>query len=210
MKTLRELSRTGRYMMVELVRHENIDCEHLTEDEFVELIQNDIKEACALYTEVREPELEEQRRKFVDGWKRRAEMDATAWWKTQRRRQEYVDMKVAEAKAKAQTIKDTEMYFDFYPEVGNSIPLVCILKQNTTADVLRLCFQHLKESRWFNKATGWSFQYMCYTDHLYKSCGRPVIELIMNQEDTDAREAEQKAFDDDVTRFYAGCTYCGD
>lgn len=135
-------------------------------------------------------------------------------WKTEKKRQEYVDTKMAEYDEQQLKVKhkfpNNLIFFDFWPGPHHGMPGVCSgLAVDTSDETLHCAWKHLHNNEWFNKGFGLVFKYETRKDsYLYSS--RPWIEVIMSEEDKAAAEAGQKAIDDDISAFYANSRYCGD
>lgn len=105
-----------------------------------------------------------------------------------------------------------DLFFDFQPEPGNSIPGVCVLKENSDDLQLERCFEILSITEWWKKASGWVMKYECNKDSV-RSGFRPWIELILDEETQKSRDAQQKSIDDAIMTYYSNKKsgeYCGD
>lgn len=198
------------YCTVVLLRHPNLDCKNMTEDEFVELISNDFKAACKEYDNVIEPynkaELESEKAFRLKQYTEYAEKH----WKRQANRDKYIANMMANTESIYFHPSKIE-FFDFDPHQGaeSGIPYDCIISNKSTEASLRKCFKELKKAKYFDKATGWAFKYTADQDTL-RSGFRPWIDLDLGESARQELEADKKKLEDDMRRFYAGCTYFGD
>jgi len=203
-----------------------VNTANLTNDEFISAIKADLKEANSAYKALLIPSLVEWRTKsneqYVERMTRVAKEYAVKMWKTEKRRAQYIEKEVALAKERAESSLKSlyseierglyDLFFDFQPEPGNSIPGVCILKEDSSDMQLERCFEILRETEWWKKASGWVLKYECGKDSV-RSGFRPWIELILDEETQKRRDAQQKSIDDEIMAYYANKKsgeYCGD
>ena len=195
----------------------NIDCSNITAEEFVKAMFSDFLEAEEKYNENYIPEWEAWKIKSFEDrmkWAYKSASDyAVKHWKTERKRNEYIDkmMKKAHDEYNISTYYDSLSFFDFDLEPGKNglSGNCCISYKNLTPKALERCFNEVKDNRYFKKATGWKFTYMAHEDS-YRSCFRPHIELIVDAETEAAMKKEAADLAEDIRRFYANCTYWGD
>lgn len=92
-----------------------------------------------------------------------------------------------------------------------SISSDCIITRKSLGDdnQHRRMYKKLKDSKYFNKATGWAFKYEASKDSL-ASCFRPWVDLDLNESARQQIAADKKKLSDDIERFYAGSNYWGD
>jgi len=199
---------------------------NLTKDEFISAIKADLKEANSAYKALLIPELVDWRTKWNEQYVERttqvAKEYAVKMWKTKKRQEQYIEKEVANSITRTakslQGLYDEierglyDLFFDFKPEPGNSIPCVCILKENSDDLQLERCFEILSATEWWKKASGWVLKYECNKDSV-RSGFRPWIELILDEETQKRRDAQQKSIDDAIMAFYSNKKpgeYCGD
>ena len=203
---------SGGYRIVTLLKHDGLDLANMTEDEFVRLMSEDLKQVHNEYERVRIPERASARAKAIDREIERAQKYADQKYKTQRKRDEYMAKFKANIEKNYEIWDQDQLFFDFKPGVGNSLPIVCVLKPNTDEYKLRQCYEELVKSRWWKKGTGWAFKYEA-GKHDLATHFRPWIELIMNESDAARRRKEQQMLDDGIAAYYASAgssRYTGD
>lgn len=191
----------GYYRTVTLLQHKNIDCPNLTQDEFIELMQADLEKALDEYKNIIYGEVVQSRKDYVAYRTKEAEEFAAKKWKTNKRREEYVQRVIFNAENDLWHICEAGIFFDFKPNVTEYIPGVCILSPGDDDNKLARCFEKQTESKWWKKATGWVFKYECGKDSLRHSF-RPWIELIMDESSSAERKREEKALDDAISAWY--------
>lgn len=193
---------SNNFRIVTLLKHDGLDLINMTEDEFVKLMGEDLKEAFRVYEHARTPERAIHKAKAIEREMEYAKIYAEHKWKTQKKRDEYMaEFKVNIEKRYADYGKTSSMSFNFKPEVGDCIPTVCILDQNSDERQLRRCFGELTKGRWWKKGTGWAFKYEAGKNDLAYHCN-PWIELIMNESDTAQRRKEQERLNVGIAAYY--------
>jgi len=191
----------GYYRTVTLLRHENIDCANLTEDEFVELMRADLEKVLDEYKGIIHGEIVQDLKDYVARRTKEAEEFAARKWKTDKRRQEYVKRAIFNAENDRGRLREQGIFFDFKPDVRQGIPGVCILSPESSDQQLRSCYKELVDSKWWKKGKGWVFKYECGKNSLRHSF-RPWIDLIMDESSSAERKREQKALDDAIQDWY--------
>lgn len=204
------------YRKITLVTR-NAICKDLTSDEFVKMMFADFIEAEEKYNEAYIPEFVERAVKScmssLEYAEKRARTYAEKKWKTQKKQDEYVKAQVEEAKKKINwhPYFYSLSFFDFDVEPWRNglSGSCCISYKELTPRTLERCFEAVRNNKYFKKALGWRLTYGA-SETSVQSCFRPQIELILNDEDQAAFDADAKALADDIARFYANCSYPGD
>ena len=205
------------YKTITLVSRDGINCSNISMEEFVRMMFSDILEADEKYNDLYCPDYVASIVRHFENMMAYTRKDATKYaekkWKTEKKRNEYINKKIAEAKAKFNT--DSYYYhlsffdFDVHPESNGLSGDCCISIDRLTYDVLRRCYEAVKDNYYFKNATGWKLEYECHENN-HSVSFRPHINLIM-PEDVEAKY--HKAAEDlaeDIRRFYANCYYPGD
>ena len=195
----------------------NINCSTITVEEFIRAMFSDLLEAEEKYDELYIPEWEEK--KFKDfAWhlkytRKRAIDFAEKKWKTEKKRNEYIENEVKKAREnyKFDSFFYGLSFFDFDVNPGEmGISGDCIISYDElTPEKLRRCFEKIKNNKYFKKALGWKLTYKAY-DNSYKVCFRPEIKLIVDENTMAQMKEDKKNLEDSVYRFYEGCRYWGD
>ena len=204
-----EVEDNRTYRIVTLIKHEGIDVPNLKKEEFVQMMKGDLLKAQELYDALMAPEMEEYHQRRIQSRIEQAVQYANSKWKTQKRRDKYIDAERKAAENMERPSWNTEMFWDFKPEVGNSIPGVCILMPSDDDVLFERCYEKWIKSPWWQHGHGWVLKYDCHTKS-FRSSARPWIELMMDDEATEERKRQQQDIDNDIARFYANCRYCGD
>lgn len=195
----------------------NIDCNNITEDEFVKAMFSDMLEAEEKYNDLYIPEWInkqiEQFNLYMNRAKNNAENFAKNKWKTEKKRTDYINLIVTTASAtyEPSTFFERLSFFDFDVNPGdNGISGNCCLSYNNlTFNALARCFNEIKNNKYFKQATGWKLSY----EHDEKSCrtlSRPQIKLIVSKEVEDQMIKDAKALGESICNFYKNCRYFGD
>ena len=204
-----EIEKTnGSYRTVVLLRHEGIETGKLTKEEFIELMKADLKKATSDYLKAIRGDQERNKHDYMDRRRKEAEEFASKKWKTDAKRQQYIDNAMTNAESLYKDM-DGSIFFDFKPDVGLGLPGVCILDDSTPDSQLGMCFDKLAETKWWQYGTGWAFKYECHTNSLISSF-RPWIDLLMDESHTAERRRDQEHLDKAVSDYYAKATYTGD
>ena len=204
------------YRSITLVSR-NIDCSNITCEEFVKAMFSDFLEAQEKYNELYIPEWE--------AWKLKSFEDQMKWthkhaveyaekkWKTERKRNEYIEKTVNEARKeyKISNYYDDLSFFDFDVNPGRNglSGNCCISYDKLTPSKLEKCFEEVKDNKYFKKATGWQLTYEAY-ENSYRVLGRPEIKLIVDDETAAAMKKDADDLAEIIRKFYEGCTYWGD
>lgn len=196
-----EINSDGYYRTVTLFRHENVDCPNLTQEEFIAMMRADLKKALDEYENTIHGEAVQSHKDYVARRTKEAEEFAAKKWKTDKRRQEYVQRAILNAENDKWHLRKEGIFFDFKPDVRQGIPGVCILSPDSDDNKLARCYEEQAKSKWWKKATGWAFKYECGKNSLRYSF-RPWIELITDESTAAERKREQKALDDAISAWY--------
>ena len=201
------------YAVVTLVRRENINCASLTEEEFVKIMGDDLKSAINEYVEIVKPLNEKAKQRHIEYKIKTATKYAEKKWKTQKKRDEYIENIRKNAESEGWYMSDPKrIFFDFDVDKGSQgISSVCILKNETDEKQLKQCFEEVKNNRYFKKATGWAFKYESNSkEEMSTYCFRPYVDLLLDE----TTRAEQKRDEENLTQaiqnFYANSNYWGD
>lgn len=146
-----------------------MNCSSITESEFIDTINKCLAEANKEYKELVVPKykkfITEQYINNLEFSLKRAKTYAESKWKTEKRRNQYIE----EVKANAKKDYDNRLsklenvsidFFDFDGNCGtiNGINSNCIIRKDVTDKQLKACFNTLQATRYFNKAIGLEFK----------------------------------------------------
>lgn len=204
------------YRNINLVSR-NINCNAISEEEFVKAMFSDLLEAEEKYNELYAPEHVTNIIKSFESHMNREKINAEAYanktWKTEKKRNAYIMKKLADDRNK---FNFNQYYyglsfFDFNVNPGSiSLSSNCTISyDNLTYDKLKKCFNEIKNNEYFKKATGWVLTYEAHVDS-YQTCFRPQIKLIVDEETQKKMNEDAENLTKAVNKFYSGCTYFGD
>lgn len=202
----------SNYRTINLLERK-INCGTITEDEFVNTLSKDLKNADAEYVRLYGAEIVHSTLTCCESLREEAKVYAEAKWKTRKRRDAF--MEKTEYAIKDYYNKLTERpcslsYFDFKVcSSTNSISSVCILDIDASSENLKNCFNEIKNNKYFQVAKGWSLQYEA-PDDSYRSAFRPQIKLILDKEHEMMFNNEAKKLCQDIEDFYKETKYYGD
>ena len=197
-----------------------MNCSSITEDEFIDTIKKYLAEANKEYKELVVPKYKEFiAKQYINNLEfsiKRAKMYAESKWKTEKRRNQYIE----EVKANAKKDYDNRLsklenisidFFDFDGNCGtiNGINSNCIIRNDVTDKQLKACFNTLQATRYFNKAIGLEFKYDA-NQRTYTYSFRPSIELVLPEEVEKVAVKERENLEKCISSFYSSNNYTGD
>ena len=197
-----------------------MNCSSITESEFIDTIKKYLAEANKEYKELVVPKYKEFiTEQYINNLEfsiKRAKMYAESKWKTEKRRNQYIE----EVKANAKKDYDNRLsklenvsidFFDFDGNCGtiNGINSNCIIRNDVTDKQLKACFNTLQATRYFNKAIGLEFKYDA-NQRTYTYSFRPSIELVLPEEVEKVATKERENLEKCISSFYSSNNYTGD
>lgn len=197
-----------------------MNCSSITESEFIDTINKCLAEANKEYKELVVPKykkfITEQYINNLEFSLKRAKTYAESKWKTEKRRNQYIE----EVKANAKKDYDNRLsklenvsidFFDFDGNCGtiNGINSNCIIRKDVTDKQLKACFNTLQATRYFNKAIGLEFKYDA-NQRTYTYSFRPSIELVLPEEVEKVATKERENLEKCISSFYSSNNYIGD
>lgn len=204
------------YRTVVLVKR-NADCANISADDFVNAMFSDLLEAEENYNELYVPEyvasILRNYESFVNSYRKQAIKYAEKKWKTEKKRNEYINKEVIAARKKynMNSFYYSLSFFDFdvHPETNGLSGDCCLSIDRLTFNSLYRCYEAVKDNYYFKNASGWTLEYKCNeNDHRVSS--RPYIKLILPDSVQAEYEKAEKDLADDIARFYSNCHYWGD
>ena len=203
------------YNLVTLVSREDVDCANISKEDFIKFIKEDLTTAIAEYKKICEPLDKEAFDRFVENERIKATKYAETKWKTEKKRQEYVDniVKNCEERKNYFNSRADNVFFDFKPErhASQGIPQVCILGKDSDKKQLGRCYDEIFDNKYFKKATGWKFKYE--TDNEDKPgfyAYRPYVDVILDESTSAERKREEDNLTKAIEDFYSHSNYWGD
>lgn len=201
------------YGVVTLIRRENIDCSTLSKDEFVNLMNEDLHKAIEEYGKVIKPLNDEKLKKFIDVDINKAINFAEKKYKSQKKRDEYIENARKNTESKKYLLEDYKrITFDLRLDKNDiSMSEYLILNINTTKDQLEKCFNEIKDNRYFKKAIGWAFKYESNNkEKIGYYSYRPYIDLLLNETSKEEEQRDTQVLTQSVKDFYTNSKYWGD
>ena len=203
------------YRWISLVKH-MVNCSKISFEEFMNMMIADINAALVEYNRLYLPWLEDARKREyeyrLNSMIKYAEEFAMRKWKTESRRQKYVDDKVQEFKDNFKTGNTYRelSYFDFDCDPSD----MCTTTTISTSFIndpryMRRVYDALVNSEYFKKGLGWE---LCYEtrDNSYDIAFRPQIKLIVSDQVGKEMETDRQNLNKSVNEFYANTVYFGD
>lgn len=187
-----------------LITH-NVDCSTITKEDFIKFMMEDLHNSKEEYHKLH---FQDEKAKFED-WevrckesiKKRARTFAEKKWKTEAKRNAYVEQEMA--KYVPSTFKFYEIeYFDFDVEPWSNYTSNTFSIDTVTTEKLGKCYDEIKENKYFKNAIGWVLE-----DYYHS---RPQIKLILPEEYKKMWETDVKNLERAISEFYKNTTYFGD
>lgn len=205
------------YKTITLVSRDGINCSNISMEEFVRMMFSDILEADEKYNDLYCPDyvagIIRGFESYVDSYRKAAIRYAEKKWKTEKKRNEYVEKETEAARKRYN--RDAFYYdlsfFDFNVtpgEMGLS-GNCCISYRDLTPAKLRRCYEAVKDNKYFKKAMGWKLTYEA-SNNSYRASFRPQIKLIVDEETENQMVNDEKRLTESVNKFYENCNYWGD
>lgn len=204
----REKGSFDDYEIITLVKREDLDCKNLTEEDFVKYICQDVKTAAKIYSEETDKINIKKAEERLEKRKEEIMKDASIYYKREGNRKKYIDN--ALKNLKLNPFKDTLKFIDFDVEPGNNgIPGDCILHPDNIEKEAPLCFNIIKDKKYFKQATGWAIKYEARKGSL-SAAFRPYVELIGDESMKTQMQQDKDRLEQSIKNFYAGSNYWGD
>lgn len=186
---------------------QEVDCSNITKETFVELMFKNLKEAIKVYDAywlpIEKKRHEESVERSIEYTLKRAQSYAEKKWKTEKKRQEYIENEMANFKPSEFWYSELTFFdFDVEPWRNGLSGNCCLNTKNVTSKQLENCFETIKDNKYFKQAKGWILE-----DH---HGFRPQIKLILSEEVQKQFDKDEQDLADDIRRFYANCSYPGD
>lgn len=197
--------------MEKVLSSRNANFSSMTAPEFISAIRSDFEEALEKYNDGYSKEYVLN---YIYGYnsgrdyvKRSAEKFAEKKWKTEKRRNAYVEEKL-------RNFKYNEPYYcglTFFDikDAPSKMGSYSISYDMLTDETLERYYRLLMKSDWFKKAIGWKFT-IDTDEGRFSYYGRPSIKLLFDPETEAAWNDARKKLEDDVMAFYSNCHYWGD
>jgi len=185
----------------------NVNCSELTDTEFARMMIEDMLNAKKVYDSIWYPISVNRHNEYLENTKKYIGINARKYaekhWKTEAKRNEYVEKEISKFKETPHTYISISFY-DFNVEPGSmGISNDCILTyDDLTENAMIRCFNKIKDNEYWKNAKGWILE-----DHHYS---RPQIKLILDDEYADKMNKEAVELTNKVHDFYKDCTYWGD
>lgn len=204
-----ENGRNG-YKIVTLVRRENIDLANISEENFVKFIKEDFKKAVDEYTNVVKPYNEKRIAELIERDVNLAIKFAEKKWKTEKKRNEYVENIRKNAEQKKWYVENPErIFFDFKPTPAMGISSNCIIDKSSSDDTLKRAYEELKKDKYFTRGKGWAFKYET-SDEKNPYSFRPWIDVLLSDNDKEEQKRDEENLTKAVEDFYKDTKYWGD
>lgn len=222
-----EPGKLNDYRTIVLKKRTDLNLTSLDKKEFVKMMYDDYKEACKEAENLLNKEHEDSKEERVAKVRAAAEKYAAAKWKTEKRRQQYIDTAVANETSKERQYWGDVTSFDFDlsfgRENGGSVVIRDKYGESAKKTIERIYdtlsveknkrndgseYDNYGNSFW-KDATGWAFKYTAHKNS-YTSAFRPWVDLILS--DTKKEEIKQNEYHlaKAINDFYSGTNYWGD
>lgn len=199
-----------------VIAKRSINCATITREEFIEALIADAKDAIKSYNDNAVPvEKEFLNNLHAESVKKEREIiisKATAFanakWKTEKKRNQYIEDAISEFDAKNEKYTPRISNLGFFDMDGNCgmsmyVNNNCILDESSFnyPERIGMCYDTLLKTSYFKKAIGWQFKYRG-TTYSYTATFRPVIELLFDEETSKEIKKMQDIQDELVNKRY--------
>lgn len=206
-----EQTNESGYGVMTLVRRENLDLANLSEEDFIKFILEDFNTAVEEYSKICKPLNDKRIQDRIEYETKVAIKYAEKKWKTQKKRDEYVENIKKNAADKKIYLEDPKrIFFDLNPDKSQmGISQECIINAQSTEKTLKVAYKEMQKSKYFKKGTGWAFKYDSYgKDKNYVL--RPYIDILLNESTRAEQKRDEETLSKAVQNFYANSNYWGD
>lgn len=219
-----EITNNNGYYADFVIAKRFIDCSSVTREDFINAVIEDGKTAIKSYNENAIPRITEyaikRNAEYVAKSREQIISQAISYaerkWKTEKRRNQYVQEVITELDNKGNNYVPNVQgigFFDFNGNCGTTIGInsLCILKETDFDNPERIgkCYDILINTIYFRNAIGWEFTYNGNSD-TYGSCFRPQIKLLFDNTTTEDVKKSQETLNNTVSNFYKNTNYLGD
>ncbi len=193
---------------------EGIDLKSITEEEFVQMMMEDAKDAYESYKQNHKliDQILRQREQYIKSQTDRAIRYAEAKWKTEKKRQEYIEKAKELIKKEVDNQwfnRDRGVCFRALTYISNDYPgCADVNAVDLRERDLKSLLNELRRSKWWVGATGWKF-----TARSWKGdtrCNGLFVEPISNSFSWDEYRKERKESDDAISSWLSDLKYFGD
>lgn len=201
------------YRTIVLAKRTDVDCEHISKEEFCKLIEEDYQKAVKEATELLDKEYEDTKEERLARVRAEAEKYA-AKYKQKARAKKYIDNAIANETSKKRRDWNDVKWFDFDPNFGKENYCVVISdKEDVRKRVFERIYDELTQDDYkysfFKEATGWAFKYTC-DDKTFENRYRPWVDLIVSDTKQEEIKQNKERLADAINKFYANSNYWGD
>lgn len=197
------------YKVVTLVRRD-VDLSSISESDFIDFIIADYKEAVHEYAKIMDTYNENNKKEHIENEVKAAIKYAEKKWKTEKKRNEYVETIRKNAETKQWFMENPEdIHFDLKPSPSQSILQDCIISKKSNKDTLKKAYAEVKKDSYFTHGTGWAFKYETIdADKPYAF--RPWIDILLDESDRAEQKRDQQNLDNAVNDYYKDTNYWRD
>lgn len=202
----------GGYFTVTLVRRENLDLSTISKEDFIKFMLEDYKKAVEEYKPIVDKHNIKSRESYIENQVKAAIRFAEKKWKTDKKRQEYIENIRKNAEEYKIYLDDaTRIFFDLKPDKGEmGINNSCIISSDSNEKSLENCYEIMQKSKYFKKGTGWAFKYDSSNRENPRYAFRPYIDILLNESDRAEQQRDAENLSKSVEDFYKNTNYWGD
>ena len=192
---------------ITLITRDNVDCSKLSKEDFIKFMSEDILEANKIYKEENKQNDKEAFDRELNWRKREFIKYAEKKWKTDKKREEYVETALKNLKLQPKESKLTRIDIesgDISPL--KSVPSINIDNLNTD---LSNAYDIISKKDIFIEATGWKIKYSAMPNSTIASF-YPYVYFIVSDSKRKEIEDEKKRLANNIINFYKDTNYWGD
>lgn len=198
-----EITNDGYYRTVCLVRRENLDLRNISFEDFKEFIYEDLEKATDEYRKLTRNDIIKDHEHYIQWRMKQASEYAMKKWKTEKRRQEYMQRAKFKAENEKGAWRNNSINFQLEPG-----PHGMFINQNHILDVanisdsqIKILYKDLMNNEYFLKGIGWAFKYQC-GQHDFKNTFSGYVDILMKESDKAEELRDKKELNDAIAAWY--------
>ena len=199
------------YLVVTLVKRD-VDLSSITKEDFIKFMKEDFQTALKEYTKVTDKANINRRANYIADEIRAAQKFAEKKWKTLAKQEKYVaNMKKNAEEKEIYMHSPDQIFFDLKPDKGQmGIRSGCVISKDSNDASLGEAYENVKNSKFFNKGTGWAFKYETSNKDNPLYDFRPYIDITLDETTREEQKREEEHLAQAVSDFYKNSNYWGD
>lgn len=207
-----EFEKIGDGLVVCLVRREGVSLKDLSEDEFVQYIQEDYQSAMEEYKKLYAQAKSQMKKDSIEREVQNAVAEAEKLYKRASNKEKYIAAARinAEKNYERQWRGPMDLQFDF--KAGTNVFIVDgdMMSGGLKENGLRGLYSELRGNKYFLKGDGWAFKYSIRSKDCPIPSFRPYIDILLDESTRAEAKRDKEIHDKNVLDFCKDLNYWGD